>query len=225
MDEMAIRVVAILLNETDHMLDRHLIDLYVEKFDSTTSRETLKRCIYQLDKVGVIYELDPESDIFDLASVDHTEQGYLKDTDYSIELGLTYLSLGAKALVFVDKYKREISDACRYGGFENALTHIENISFDSTTWTGLPKNFRMDRGRKESLVVLLKEAQRRLEDEGSNFGPSQAKALVGSAIVLAEAPDPPADLIFANIQRASAITGLAEIFVKIIRFFLGAPSA
>ncbi|MFZ2980231.1 MAG: hypothetical protein WA085_04300, partial [Sphingobium sp.] len=155
------------------------------------------------------------------------EMGVLMQIDYDIEIGLNFYTPGSRMPVFISEHKSVLSDACRFAGFERALKHLQSISFESTTWTGIPANFKLDSVRKEDLAILLREADRRLaiEPAGNGWEITQARAYIQSALVLTEAPDPQADLIFANLERASAIAGLTQFFTALVAFFLGTARA
>lgn len=79
-------------------------------------------------------------------------------------------------------------------------------------------SFSEDEQRK--LIGLLTEVERALPSaDGTNVEQAMAHAYIISARVLAEAPDPPSDLIWELVNRASQIAGIASLFVAIFALF------
>jgi hypothetical protein len=91
---------------------------------------------------------------------------------------------------------------------------------DSSSWTGLPRDFRLTEARRVSLVRALDKA----EEVASNLplgqeAQAQLRAYIGAARVLAEAPEPQPDLIWELVNRADALAGVASLFVSILALF------
>lgn len=91
---------------------------------------------------------------------------------------------------------------------------------ESSTWTGLPSGFQLSQQLQQKLVADLDRAEEALglailsQEERS-----QARAYIIAIRVLAEAPDPQADLIWEMIGRVNQISGIASLFVSIIALF------
>ncbi|MBW8743038.1 MAG: hypothetical protein JF628_01580 [Sphingomonas sp.] len=99
----------------------------------------------------------------------------------------------------------------------------EASAIDSSRWTGLPSGFKLTADKQKALVRDLDRVEEQLQD--FNVGQeirAQARAYVIAARILAEAPDPQADLIWEMIGRANALSGVASLFVAIISLFVQA---
>jgi hypothetical protein len=94
------------------------------------------------------------------------------------------------------------------------------ITVNSSQWTGLPATFSLSDTKLNSIVELLRSAERELERTSlPNSECAQAIAYVRSATILMEAPEPQPDIAWELIQRANNIAGLASLFVAIIALF------
>lgn len=92
---------------------------------------------------------------------------------------------------------------------------------DSSTWTGLPSDFELSEEKRTTLVAYLQEAESKLDSLGiSNEAKAQARAYIIAAKVLADAPEPPSDVIWELVQRANSIAGIASLFVSVIGLFV-----
>lgn len=99
----------------------------------------------------------------------------------------------------------------------------EPTTFHSSSWTGLPSTFAMDEQKSANLVALLRKAEDGLDRIGAkNAEKAMARAYIVAAQALADAPDPPADLIWEIINRANNLAGVASLFVSIIALFTAA---
>lgn len=100
------------------------------------------------------------------------------------------------------------------------LPNFSVPSISSSSWTGLPSDFDLTEERREKLVALLRDSEEALDAIGAgNAEKAMARAYIVAAKVLAETPDPPADLIWELINRASQISGVASLFVSLISLF------
>lgn len=91
------------------------------------------------------------------------------------------------------------------------------IMIDSSTWTGLSNNQTFSAARAARLLEELDQAAEKLDAMAlDNSAKSQAYAYIVAAKVLAQAPEPPADLIWELISRLNAIAGIAGLLVSII---------
>ena len=96
----------------------------------------------------------------------------------------------------------------------------EPLTVGSTEWTGLPANFALTEDTRAELVSLLRQAEDGLNGlAASNHEKAQARAFIVAARMLAEAPDPPVELIWQLIGRANSIAGIASLLVSIIALF------
>ena len=73
----------------------------------------------------------------------------------------------------------------------------------------------------EPLVAGLKQAEQRLDRLSiGNVEKAQARAYIIATLALAEAPEPPADLMWELLQRANNIAGIASLLVAVIALFV-----
>jgi hypothetical protein len=110
-----------------------------------------------------------------------------------------------------------------FSGREGDL-HLElapaSLAVESSLWTGLPKSGTLTSEASERLLTTLKIADRALEcSHATNEERAQARAYIVAIQALAEAPEPPADLIWQLIQRANSVAGIASFFVAVIALF------
>lgn len=98
----------------------------------------------------------------------------------------------------------------------------EGLSVDSAAWTGLPSTFVFTEEKREALISLLVAAESHVEQLKDNSQKAQARAYILAAKQLADAPDPPVDLIWDIVQRASNLSGIASLFISIIALFSAA---
>lgn len=88
----------------------------------------------------------------------------------------------------------------------------------SSSWTGRPS---LPEENRSSLIAALRSAERSLDGmEIGNSDKAQARAFVIAAINLAEAPNPPDDLIWEMVSRANQISGIAALFVSVLALFV-----
>ena len=91
---------------------------------------------------------------------------------------------------------------------------------DSSKWTGLPADFALTEQRAESLISMLSDVERALDSIGAdNSEKAMARAYIVAAKALADAPDPPVDIIWELINRANSLAGIASLFVSVIALF------
>jgi hypothetical protein len=84
---------------------------------------------------------------------------------------------------------------------------------ESASWTGLSK-VRIDARNAAAVSSLIDEAIGSLAgDENAKI--AQARALLRAAKELTDAPEPPSEIIWDLIQRAGAVVGLLDIFLRI----------
>lgn len=119
----------------------------------------------------------------------------------------------------------EGSDAQVDGGTLLMMSSEPNITFhpaiDSSAWTGLPSTFVLTEQKRELLSKMLQDAESALDSVGaSNQEKAMARAYIVAAKTLADAPEPPADLIWELINRANQISGVAALLVSIIGLFV-----
>lgn len=93
-------------------------------------------------------------------------------------------------------------------------------SFQSASWTGLPTAFELTEAKRQTLVRDLELAEDRLVGLGlSQEIQAQARAYFVAARILAEAPEPPADIIWNIIGRANSLSGIASLLLSIVALF------
>jgi len=101
-----------------------------------------------------------------------------------------------------------------------ALKGVEPSAIDSSTWTGRSTVRQLDEARRVKLVALIESAEKNVEEaELGNFERSQALSYIVAIKALAEAPEPPSDLIWELASRANNLAGVAALFVSIIGLF------
>jgi hypothetical protein len=104
---------------------------------------------------------------------------------------------------------------------QNAPTDIVSANhFSSSDWTGLPSAFELTEEKRQKLVRELELADEQLAGLGlGQATQAQARAYFVAARILAEAPEPPADLIWNIIGRANSLAGIASLLISIIALF------
>jgi hypothetical protein len=104
--------------------------------------------------------------------------------------------------------------------YELALNLEEDSSINSSNWTGLPSNFVLTEQKRDQLVTMLRNAEADLDSLGaSNHEKAMARAYIVAAKTLADAPEPPTDLIWELVNRANQRSGIASLFVSIMALF------
>ncbi|WHO40637.1 hypothetical protein PMI04_008635 [Sphingobium sp. AP49] len=191
----------------DDFAERFLIALH---FETETSPKQYFRAGELIEK----YALKPRSNWISRIA-DDWEGSYFRDVskvlngydDWSFRI-----SAGGSR-----KVESEFSDLEEIREFlDVARTNV----VDSTTWTGLPSQFVLNEERKAELSTLLTKAERDLDDLGAgNSEKAMARAYIVAAKVLADAPEPPVDIIWDIIGRANNLSGIASLFVSIIALF------
>jgi hypothetical protein len=94
------------------------------------------------------------------------------------------------------------------------------VSIDSSGWTGMPRKGMLS----EEAVHRLRVALNLVDDAVSrttatNEEKAQARAYIIALNALAEAPEPPAELIWKIISLAAAIAGIGSLFVGLIDLY------
>ena len=103
-------------------------------------------------------------------------------------------------------------------GLPQAAQSPEQPVVSSSAWTG---RVTLPEKNRERLVIALRAAEGELDALGAgNAEKAQARAYLVAAAALAEAPDPPADIIWDLIQRANNIAGIAALLVSIVGLFV-----
>jgi hypothetical protein len=97
----------------------------------------------------------------------------------------------------------------------------ETSSVDSSSWTGLPRAGILTDEAADRLKIVLRNVDHAVARAScSNEERAQARAYVLAIQALAEAPEPPADLIWQLVQRANSIAGIASFFVALMALFV-----
>ena len=93
-------------------------------------------------------------------------------------------------------------------------------TFSSSAWTGLPTGYELTEARRHALSKAIAMAEGDLDALGaSNAEKAQARAYIVAIRALADAPEPPADLIWALLNRVATIATIASLFVPLIQAF------
>ena len=94
-------------------------------------------------------------------------------------------------------------------------------SIDSRKWTGFPANFQLTPDKQKALAKELDLAELALANpEITQELQAQGRAYIIAIRALADAPDPPTDLIWEMVNRANSLAGIASLFVSILGLFL-----
>jgi hypothetical protein len=94
------------------------------------------------------------------------------------------------------------------------------IQVSSENWTGLPRTGTLSVEATDRLKVALKAVENAVAKAScSNEERAQARAYIFAINALAEAPDPPADLIWKLVERANSFAGIASLFVALVALF------
>jgi hypothetical protein len=128
------------------------------------------------------------------------------------------------------EYKSEAgtfgSGAYGDGSYGSKPTHDETgVYISSHNWTGLPKVGVLG----EAAVTTLKGALSTVDDavlrsNATNQEKAQARAYVMAIHALADAPEPPADLIWEMVSRADQLSGIASLFVSLVALYVAVSS-
>jgi hypothetical protein len=106
---------------------------------------------------------------------------------------------------------------------DSTLSHVDMqpvFPVNSQSWTGLQRDGVLG----EEAVISLKAALSTIDDavlksSASNQEIAQARAYVLAIHALADAPEPPADLIWELVSRANQLAGIASFFISIIALY------
>jgi hypothetical protein len=94
---------------------------------------------------------------------------------------------------------------------------ITAAPISSSAWTGATVSV----SNAILLVERLRLVERAIDElDISNADKAQARAYVVAMLALADAPDPPADLLWELVQRASQIAGIAALLISIVALFV-----
>lgn len=179
--------------------------------------------VARMVKNEILVEFDIEHDALDDVIIERDKYGPLDNSDLSYVLTGNLYGLGPKCLEFVDDRKSQLMMEAADRGLVNALQRLRNLRVDSSSWTGLPAGFSFTPQVQARVVQLLGRAISEVDksDLGNN-AKAQTSAYLRAALVLAEAPDPPPDLVAELLRRIryagelvgflSSMTGLLSIF-------------
>jgi hypothetical protein len=96
----------------------------------------------------------------------------------------------------------------------------ESRPVESSTWTGRAEPKALSNEQLRVLVKELDSAESQLERlDVSQEVRAQARAYILASRLLAEAPDPPVELIWSILTRANSLAGIASLFVSIFALF------
>ena len=119
-------------------------------------------------------------------------------------------------LVLEDGTKPELFDS---GIFDPAIFDTGE-TIHSAAWTGLPRAGTLDEKAAAAIICAISEAETKLSQlDAPNAEKAQMHAYLLAIRHLAEAPDPPADLIWTLISRAADITSLMMVVAALVGMF------
>lgn len=94
------------------------------------------------------------------------------------------------------------------------------IVVDSADWTGLPRAGVLSESAANRLKAAVKLLDHAVEESSaSNEERAQARAYILALSALADAPEPPAELIWKIITLAAALSGIGQLFVAILDLY------
>jgi hypothetical protein len=101
-------------------------------------------------------------------------------------------------------------------GIDWVREHGPSQPVSSESWTGRRQDVSLSVSDKDALLNELTRIEPRISELPiSNFEKSQVRALVLSARVLAEAPEPPYDVVWEIISRTSDIATVAALLATV----------
>ena len=201
-----------------------LLTADVDDYDRYTSLTTLfEKLAEPRGQRDILFnEVDPYDDdkealrtVVDQMVLDGLLEARMGDRDYERSYRITDQGTYEEALeepAYVaelqasDAVSRSIAD-------EPTLTYRPPRPMHSASWTGLT-NVRIDARNATTISNLISSALSELPKD-DNAKVAQARTLLLAAKDLADAPDPPSDLIWELIQRAGAVVGLLDVFLHI----------
>jgi microcompartment protein CcmK/EutM len=176
-----------------------------------------------LDRYNLVLEPHWAKNFFS----DHTLSSLVDTRRHLGPLRQQYVSLSSEGVRWVEE---ELGDNVasfleQLGAIHNS--HGEKVderqAIDGSSWTGLPSEFRLTDQKRESLITMLQGAELALDSLGAgNSEKAMARAYIVAARTLADAPDPPVDIIWEILNRANSLAGIASLFVSIIALFTAA---
>jgi hypothetical protein len=93
-------------------------------------------------------------------------------------------------------------------------------TLESPDWLELPPSFRLSQAKQDELLNLLGEAELSLDTlKMPNAEKAMARAYLVAAKTLADAPEPPIDIIWELLNRANQISGIAALLISIFGLF------
>lgn len=97
-----------------------------------------------------------------------------------------------------------------------AQLDVSSGSIESNAWTGRSQDFALSETRQREIVVKIKQLKKVIEQAPlTNSERSQAIALVTSALVLAEAPDPPWKVVKETLTWIAAISTTLSLALQV----------
>lgn len=162
----------------------------------------------------------------------------LKPSKLKAALEKVMMDLGAKAFEVDAQRERVLSDVSPYPGFPlptgwmfltfEGASHIppaqrQDVT-NSESWTGRPMpGAVLSEAQRMRLIQGLRDAERRLDElQLDNSQRAQVLAYINAAKELAEAPDPPAELIWEILNRANYLAGIGSFFLALLALFVAA---
>jgi hypothetical protein len=127
------------------------------------------------------------------------------------------VEITAKGLRHIEERRARRSETIL--GLSDTSTASPGLRFESSQWTGLSKE--ISPSFQEKLIYELSLSERKLESLMlGNSEKAQVRSYIIAAKLLAESPNPPADIIWDIISRANMVAGVAGLFVAILALFV-----
>jgi hypothetical protein len=173
-------------------------------------------------------EIDPYDDdkeavraMLDQMVLDGLLDAKMSDRDYERSYRITDQGAYEDAFeepVYVPELK--ISDAASATAADEPSLAYHAPKVRSEKWTGLPRQGILSPKATERLKTALRSVDDAVAKAScSNEERAQARAYALAIHALADAPEPPADLIWTLIQRANSIAGIAALFISLVALF------
>lgn len=174
----------------------------------------------QLDYVEIDKDLKPEEILEDFANIRLTNAGqafYDHGNRFVVAMSERDGLTAPLDAIVTEKGDFVTAEGGEYLAIEQAAVDGRELLADSELWTGRVGKVLAETARREEFILLLDHAEKNLTlVSASNSERALARAYIIAAKTLAEAPEPPEDMIWELIFRASALAGVASLFVAII---------
>jgi len=211
---------AVLMEQDSFFTDYSLRKELKEAFP-TFSDEEYNAIFRDFESDGTLIAFDLENDGLVGESFDHDDHGQIEAQELSLLSGGTYFySLGTAFPIRLHSQRSAVLQAALDGGLSEAARLLSNLPFDASTWTGRVEKLSFDAKAKSKFVALIKEARSCLDAaELNNLEYSKASAYLDCALLLAEQPEPDADLLAELVRRAIQLIGALSLMADLKSLF------